>query len=47
MTFIDAEVVDKIEQGPNGFPLVQVQLKMTTQNGDTILTGKAEVQLPN
>jgi acyl dehydratase len=45
VTFVDGEVVDKIEQSPYGCPVVQVQVKMTTQNGDTILTGKAEVQL--
>ena len=47
VTFVDGEVVEKIDNGPNGFPLVQVKVKMTTQNGDTILTGVAEVQLPN
>jgi hypothetical protein len=31
---------------PYGFPTVQVQVRMTTQNDDTILTGKADVQLP-
>lgn len=46
VTFIDAEVIDRIEASPYGFPVVQVQLKMSTQNGDVILTGKAEVQLP-
>ena len=46
VTYIDAEVIDRIEASPYGFPVVQVQLKMSTQNGDVILTGKAEVQLP-
>jgi acyl dehydratase len=46
VTFVDGEVVEKIDTGPNGFPLVQVKVRMTTQNGDTILTGAAEVQLP-
>jgi acyl dehydratase len=46
VTFIDGQVVEKVEQSPYGFPVVQVQVRMTTQNGDTILTGKADVQLP-
>ena len=46
VTYIDAEVIDRIEASPYGFPVVQVQLKMSTQNGGVILTGKAEVQLP-
>jgi acyl dehydratase len=46
VTFIDGEVVDKIEQSPYGMPVVQVKLRMTTQEGETILSGKAEVQLP-
>jgi acyl dehydratase len=46
VTYVDGEVIEKIEQSPYGFPLVQVQVKMTTQTGETILTGKAEVQLP-
>ena len=46
VTFVDGEVAEKIEHGPNGFPVVQVKVKMTTQNGDTILTGVADVQLP-
>ena len=33
-------------QSPYGMPVVRVGSKMTTQNGDIILTGKAEVQLP-
>jgi len=46
VTFVDGEVAEKIEQSPYGSPVALVQVKMTTQNGDTILTGKAEVQLP-
>jgi len=46
VTYIDGEVVDRMEASPFGFPVVQVQVKMTTQDGDTILSGKAEVQLP-
>jgi acyl dehydratase len=46
VTFVDGEVIDKIESSPYGTPVVQVQVKMTTQGGEIILTGKAEVQLP-
>ncbi len=46
VTYIDAEVVDKIDMSPFGMPVVQVELRMTTQEGDTILKGKAEVELP-
>lgn len=46
VTYIDGEVIDKIDLSPYGCPVVQIQTRMTTQNGDTILTGKAEVQLP-
>ena len=46
VTYVDGEVVEKIDQSPYGCPVVLVQVKMTTQAGSTILTGKAEVQLP-
>lgn len=46
ITYVDGEVVDKIERSVYGCPVVVVQVKMKTQNGETILTGKAEVQLP-
>jgi acyl dehydratase len=46
VTFVEGQVAEKIEQSSYGFPVVQIQVKMTTQTGETILTGKAEVQLP-
>jgi acyl dehydratase len=46
VTFIDGEVVDKTERSAYGCPVVQVQVKMSTQNGEAILKGTAEVQLP-
>lgn len=46
VTYIDGEVVDKIDVSPYGFPVAKVQVKMTTQEGEIILTGKAELQLP-
>jgi hypothetical protein len=47
VTFVDGEIVDKIERSAYGCPVVQVQVKMSTQTGETILKGTAEVQLPN
>jgi len=46
VTYIDGEVVDKIEQSPHGMPVVQVKVRQTTQDGDVILSGTAEVELP-
>ena len=46
VTWVDGEVIDKIELSPYGVPVVQVKTTMTTQDGDIILTGKAEVELP-
>ena len=46
VTNIEAEVTEKLDQSPYGMPVVGVKLKMTTQNNEIILTGKAEVQLP-
>ncbi len=46
VTYVDGEVIEKKETSEFGCPIVVVQTRMTTQNGDTILTGKAEVQLP-
>jgi hypothetical protein len=46
VTYVDGEVVEKIEQSAYGLPVVKVQTRMTTQNGDSILKGTAEVSLP-
>ncbi len=46
ITYLDGEVVDKIEQSPYGGAVVQVKVRQTTQEGETILTGLAEVELP-
>lgn len=46
VTYMDGEVVDKIEKSPFGCPIVQVKVTMTTQTGEKILTGIADVQLP-
>ena len=46
VTYVDGEVIEKLDTSDHGGPVVRLQAKMTTQNGDTILTGKADVQLP-
>lgn len=46
VTYLDGEVVDKIDVSPYGMSVVQVKVKQTTQEGDVILTGLAEVELP-
>ncbi|WP_206046984.1 hypothetical protein [Mangrovimicrobium sediminis] len=46
VTYVDAEVVEKSETSPFGMPVVKVELRMTTQDGDTILKGTADVSLP-
>jgi acyl dehydratase len=46
VTWVDCEVIEKKEQSPYGVPVVTVQSKMTTQDGETILKGVAEVELP-
>lgn len=46
VTYVDCEVTDKQERSAYGVPIVTVKSRMTTQDGDTILTGTAEVELP-
>lgn len=46
VTYVDCEVIDKIDNSAYGMPVVQVQTVMTTQDGEVILKGKAEVSLP-
>src|SRR3546814_3599424 len=46
ITYIDGEVIGKKDRSPYGCPVVEVQVKMTTQTGESILKGIAEVQLP-
>ena len=46
VTYPDGEVVEKIDNSPLGIPLVQVKVKQTTQEGEIILTGTADVELP-
>lgn len=46
VTFIDGEVVDKQQNSPYGCAVAVVEVKMTTQKGEQILKGTADVQLP-
>jgi len=46
VTFIEGEVVDKIENSQWGFPVVQVKVKMTNQAGATVVSSLNEIELP-
>jgi hypothetical protein len=46
VTFIDGEVVDRIEHSTWGFPLVQVKVTMTNQEGKIVVTALNEIELP-
>ncbi|PYE11937.1 acyl dehydratase [Williamsia limnetica] len=46
VTYFDAEVVDKQADSDWGVPLVQIKLKLTSQDGTTLVTCTAEVELP-
>ena len=46
VTFFDGEVVDKIEKSEWGFPVVQVKVRLSDQNGKTVVTSLNEVELP-
>jgi hypothetical protein len=46
VTYVDGEVIEKIDKSPYGVPVVVVKVKQTTQDGDVILSATAEVELP-
>lgn len=46
VTYIDGEIVDKIRDSVWGFPVVQIEVRMTDQNGKTIVKSLNEVELP-
>jgi len=46
VTFIDGVVVDKIEKSAWGFPVVQIQVTMTNQDGKKVVNSTNEVQIP-
>jgi acyl dehydratase len=47
VTYIDAEVIEKLDTSEFDRPIVRVELKMTTQEGEQILKGIADVSLPD
>jgi acyl dehydratase len=47
VTYLDGEVVEKVDQSPFGMPVAVVKVRQTTQDGDVILSGAAEVELPH
>ncbi|MBU6268215.1 MAG: MaoC family dehydratase [Sphingomonadales bacterium] len=46
VAYVDGEVVEKHANSPLGMPMVTVKTTMTTQDGDVILKGTADVSLP-
>jgi acyl dehydratase len=46
VTYFDAQVVGKEAESAWGVPLVALQVKLTNQDGDTLVTARAEVELP-
>ena len=46
VTYVGGKVVEKEENSAYGLPVVTVETRMTTQTGETILKGTAEVSLP-
>ena len=46
VTYFEGEVVDKIENSQWGFPVVQIKVKLTDQNGKTVVSSLNEVELP-
>jgi hypothetical protein len=47
VTYIDGEVIEKIDVSPYGTPVVVVKVRQSTQSGEVILTATAEVELPH
>ena len=45
VTYIDGEVVAKLEKSDWGFPIVQITAHMTNQEGKTVVTSLNEVQI--
>ncbi|MFA7585215.1 MAG: MaoC family dehydratase N-terminal domain-containing protein [Novosphingobium sp.] len=46
VTFIDGEVIDKIEHSEWGMPLVQLKVTMTNQDGNKVVVSTNEVEIP-
>ena len=46
ITYCDGEVIEKIDKSPWGMPIVQVKVKLVSQDGEVLVTGIADVELP-
>jgi acyl dehydratase len=46
VTYVEGEVAQKIDMSAHGVPQVEIRVRMTNQQGQTILTGTAQVELP-
>lgn len=46
VTYIDGEVVEKLETSDFGVPLVRIKVTMTNQDGEKVVTSVNEVELP-
>jgi acyl dehydratase len=46
VAYVDGEVTEKLDQTEFGVPMVRIKTTMTTQTGEVILKGTAEVGLP-
>jgi acyl dehydratase len=46
VTFFDGEVVEKNLDTPWGVPLVTIKLKLTNQEGGTVVDATGQVELP-
>ena len=46
MTFFDAEVTAKAADTPWGVPLVSIKLRLSNQEGGTVVDAIADVELP-
>ncbi len=46
VTYIDGEVIEKIDMSEWGVPLVRIKVRMTNQDGTTVVTSINEVEVP-
>jgi acyl dehydratase len=47
VTYMDAEVIEKITESEWGVPLVKVKVEITNQDGTVLVGGTAEIELPH
>jgi acyl dehydratase len=46
VTYLEAEITERLEESAWGTPLVRLDVKMSNQDGKVLATGKADVELP-